>query len=540
MNSIYKYLIFLTFLLYSWVAKAQMDAPINFPLPASIQSQPIIDGDFFWDIDPGLGAGQNIALTSGADVQLSNFQVGISDLTSGVHHLYLRVKNAHGIWGMTQMHNFYLVPAMAILPPGKNVNDITAAEYFIDDDPGLGAGISITLSSGADVEMGDVAVDISSLDKGVHHLYFRVKNNAGAWSQTNMAVLYVLQQEAVIPPSANLTDIVQGEYFIDTDPGLGSGNVISFSSSEDVHIPQVVVDISGLAPGVHYIYTRFKNVEDRWSLNNVSSFIVMALDYTIPAHGSVGMMTAIEYFFDEDPGFGNGTMLSITPTADLVNFEFSADLNGLKMDTIHTLYVRALDGWSMTSAATFELGHALPVTWLSFTGKLQSGGAVLLEWKTAMEQEVASYVVEKSLDGVHFTAIHSMAAGGIVDQDGNHNYRYTDLHASGLNLTYRIKQMDKDGKSSYSSVLTLHNLKQDGAGFYVINNPVQHSLKVHLGAGRQQGYLQVFDMNGRQLLRQEVNQQAVQQLDVSKLSAGTYIVRYVSAQVQESRKFIKR
>ena len=540
MKSLYKHLFFLSLLLYAWGVKAQMDEPINFELPAAPLSQPVVGAEYFWDTDPGLGTGTPIALTQGADVEIPNFQVGIGNLSAGVHYLYLRAKNASGIWGMSQMHSFYVMPASGLIPAQKAKVDIKAAEYFIDADPGLGAGTSIAIPAGDSVTVQNLAIDISGLSKGVHYLHFRVQNNAGVWSQTNRAVLYKLQQQAVIPAQATLTDIVQGEYFVDTDPGLGAAISIPFTAGSDINAAQVVVDISGLSAGVHYVYTRFKNAAGQWSLNGVSAFFITALNYAIPPHPAVGKMTAIEYFFDVDPGFGNGTLLSIAPTDDLVDYQFSVDLTGLKMDSVHTLYVRALDGWSMTTAASLELGHAVPVTWISFTGKREAGGAVLLEWKTALEQQVASYVVEKSTDGVHFTAIHSMAPTATVDANGHHLYSYRDLQATEQQVTYRIKQVDKDGKSSYSSLITVHNVKGDGAGFYVINNPVQQSLKVYLDASRQQGTLQVFDMNGRQLMQQAVRKQTVQQLDVSMLSAGTYIIRYVSGSQQESRKFIKR
>jgi hypothetical protein len=48
-----------------------------------------------------------------------------------------------------------------------------------------------------------------------------------------------------------------------------------------------------------------------------------------------------EYYFDADPGHGNGT--AVTVTADtVVDLSFTADLTGLTKG-LHTLYVRTLD-----------------------------------------------------------------------------------------------------------------------------------------------------------------------------------------------------
>src|SRR5688572_1253655 len=91
--------------------------------------------------------------------------------------------------------------------------------------------------------------------------------------------------------------IVGGEYFFDTDPGYG--NATTFSVSPDSSITtNVNADLSGVEPGLHFCNVRVKDSNGRWSLTHTSLFFAL--------QGGTSLITGGEYFFDTDPGTGNG------------------------------------------------------------------------------------------------------------------------------------------------------------------------------------------------------------------------------------------
>lgn len=62
-----------------------------------------------------------------------------------------------------------------------------------------------------------------------------------------------------------------------------------------------------------------------------------------------------EYFIDNDPGFGNATNISISPSANIINNTFSIPSSVLTRG-VHTLFIRSEDAngkWSVTSAHVF-------------------------------------------------------------------------------------------------------------------------------------------------------------------------------------------
>src|SRR4029079_5823249 len=70
---------------------------------------------------------------------------------------------------------------------------------------------------------------------------------------------------------------------------------------------------------------------------------------------------------------------------------------------------------TVTSFSTFFFASStlitLPVNLVSFNGELQ-GGATLLNWRTATEENTSHFEIERSLNGTSFEKIGSVTATG--------------------------------------------------------------------------------------------------------------------------------
>ena len=65
-------------------------------------------------------------------------------------------------------------------------------------------------------------------------------------------------------------------------------------------------------------------------------------------------LSGLEYFYDTDPGIGNGTRITLG-NRQQIDSTFSFDVSGLS-DGLHTIYVRALDNsakWSINYSSAF-------------------------------------------------------------------------------------------------------------------------------------------------------------------------------------------
>jgi len=86
-------------------------------------------------------------------------------------------------------------------------------------------------------------------------------------------------------------------------------------------------------------------------------WLIMCLIYTTAL--SAQNISRIEYFIDTDPGFGNATLVTITPGQNIPDLLFTADISSTG-DGFHTLFVRSWDGthWSVTATISFVKGIA--------------------------------------------------------------------------------------------------------------------------------------------------------------------------------------
>ncbi len=293
--------------------------------------------EYFFNTDPGPGNGTNVPITAGPELSNLNFSIDISGLPDGFHHLYVRTKNQQGQWSITNRRPF-LKQVITVSNPL-----LTEAEYFFNTDPGFGQGTSVPITPNGSSAILDFSIDLSSLPDGFHHLYVRVKDTEGNWSLTSRRPF--LKQNVTVPNPL----LTKAEYFFDTDPGFGQGTSVPITPNGSNVILDFSIDLSSLPDGFHHLYVRVKDTEGKWSLTSRRPFLKQIVTVPNP------LLTKAEYFFDTDPGFGQGTSVPITPNGSNAVLDFSIDLSSLP-DGFHNLYVRVKDTegkWSLTSRRPF-------------------------------------------------------------------------------------------------------------------------------------------------------------------------------------------
>ncbi len=302
--------------------------------------------EYFFDTDPGFHSGTGTTFYYHSNDTSILLSANISGLSNGIHRLFVRsYDSVHHEWSLTIPKMFFKMPAQSYA-----FQNITAAEYFIDTDPGRGLGTAITVVPGADVNLA-FSPNISALSNGLHRLYVRSKDANGRWSITSTQLFF--KEPLANHPSVNIT---AAEYFIDTDPGNGLGTAITVVPGADVNLA-FSPNISSLSNGLHRLYVRSKDANGRWSITSTQLFFKEPL----ATHPSVNV-TAAEYFFDTDPGFGHGSSIVVTPGAD-ITIPFNPSVLTLGVNAFHRLFVRSRDAngrWSLTSSETFYLQAGPP------------------------------------------------------------------------------------------------------------------------------------------------------------------------------------
>ncbi|MEO6837609.1 MAG: T9SS type A sorting domain-containing protein, partial [Ginsengibacter sp.] len=188
------------------------------------------------------------------------------------------------------------------------------------------------------------------------------------------------------------------------------------------------------------------------------------------------------------------------------------------------------------------INSVLPVTLLNFTATLQSQD-VKLDWSTSTEINSSHFIIQRSIDGTHFTDIGSVNAAG--NSSIKKQYSYNDneyLNAGADILYYRLQLVDIDGKFKYSGVLSV-KLNGTVTNLEVYPNPVRDQLSVLFSSANENKIaLRINDVKGRQMYYQTFisgNASNLQNINVSGFATGVYFVQMITGKEIKTVKFIK-
>jgi hypothetical protein len=180
------------------------------------------------------------------------------------------------------------------------------------------------------------------------------------------------------------------------------------------------------------------------------------------------------------------------------------------------------NGGSYSSYSYVPLSNILlPVNFTDFTVTKSKNDAIL-DWKVdGQTANTATYQIERSTDAIQFSTIGSVNAKPSASKA---SYQYNDVNALTTveqgNIYYRIKQIDRDGKFSYSSVRSVRVVPtpiQMGA----FPNPVRDLTKIQFDfKGQRNINFTLADMNGKVL--QTITFKAKPGQNTMDLNLGNY------------------
>ncbi len=163
--------------------------------------------------------------------------------------------------------------------------------------------------------------------------------------------------------------------------------------------------------------------------------------------------------------------------------------------------------------------NLLPVNFLSIDGEWQND-KIVLEWSVANEENVKGYFIETET-GNGFEQVAFVAANNQAQYSLN-IYRY---HIG--NNRFRIRQIDFDGKYTYSQVAIV-KVPEIETIMNVYPIPAKDFLLLKWEGATSSCELSLFDMSGRKVLTNSKMQDTpVLKWDISQIPTGMYILQAV-------------
>ncbi|HSC36457.1 MAG TPA: T9SS type A sorting domain-containing protein, partial [Chitinophagaceae bacterium] len=185
---------------------------------------------------------------------------------------------------------------------------------------------------------------------------------------------------------------------------------------------------------------------------------------------------------------------------------------------------------------------ALPVTWLDVSGK-NIDRDNYIHWSTAAEINNDYFAVEVSANGADFTERGRVPGAG--NSSGIQEYNFIDKNVSIRKAFYRVKQVDRDGRYSYSKVILLITGAGTGTGFAYVTNPAYNRVTAFIQSTQTfRTMVVITDAGGRVLQSQHVdlttggNQVSI---NVNNRAGGFYYLQYTDEHgKKQTAKFIKQ
>ncbi len=180
--------------------------------------------------------------------------------------------------------------------------------------------------------------------------------------------------------------------------------------------------------------------------------------------------------------------------------------------------------------------NTLPVSLLSFTAQ-QQNSTIALQWQTTNEINTSHFTIQRSVDGVSFSAI------GVVSSKGGGAYNYADNQLpNNATIYYRLQMVDKDGSFTFSKAIAVSLSKQQSA-LTIFPNPVQQNLYVQLAITKAEKLtLQVIDLQGK-ILQQQIVDVVIGNTSISintgVLAKGSYVLVVKGSDQSQQKLFVK-
>jgi hypothetical protein len=187
-----------------------------------------------------------------------------------------------------------------------------------------------------------------------------------------------------------------------------------------------------------------------------------------------------------------------------------------------------------TVTISFPVNSALPTSLVDLTASYENSN-VVINWTTTFEENSSVFEIERSIDGINFKTVGTVKAQGnsTIRRDYTFGDDVSNSTARKNDLYYRLKLVDKDGKTAFSKVLVVRVYKTKSLqSVSVTPNPTVNDIKVKVQLN-ENSYITIKVMNnsGAEIMRKSARGITGGNnftLDgSSRLAAGTYLLEII-------------
>lgn len=314
------------------------------------------------------------------------------------------------------------------------------------------------------------------------------------------------------------------------------GYLVARNKSDDIQEVYLKFDMHGLRKNIVNAKVRLYALEN----GITTGWNISKAENTYSSNTDAWLETGINW--NNKPATGDLiTSATSQATAGYVYFDITTAMGSIPSDSILTLKVTATtDVYSSFRSRNFATDllspkiiyeyiaqtqtTPLPVELVYFKGDTKNS-TINLSWETASEKNNEYFVVERSENARTFEGIAKIS--GHKTTGSVNKYAYEDREAVSRDNSlfyYRLKQVDLDGTSTYSSIIALALPKTDKV-FSIGPNPTAGKLTVFASETYSGVTLAILNKEGRIITEKQLMKTAQTDFNLEQYPAGIYFLK---------------
>jgi hypothetical protein len=209
-------------------------------------------------------------------------------------------------------------------------------------------------------------------------------------------------------------------------------------------------------------------------------------------------------------------------------------INGIRM------YMNAFLTPSNTDCPS-SVFKVLPLKLEQFTAQ-KSGDLNLLKWTISSNDKADRFEIQKSVDGIHFSAAAVVFASQQVYSE---TYSFKDMDNTDGTVYYRLAMVNKDQSLTYSSIISLKSGILTSNALKLTQNPVESQLQFFYNApANGAAAITIYNLTGAKIYSAQIDcKQGTNEIALNiqgKVAPGFYILEAAGNATKVTSKFIKK
>lgn len=277
----------------------------------------------------------------------------------------------------------------------------------------------------------------------------------------------------------------------------------------------------GTTPLSIHVY-RVDNAPDNATPPGTQNQLSTTTYYGVKVFGGTGVTHTVIYNYDGHIGINDESTLELAKRNDNADLTWNQESPTLNT-TANTLTLTGQTGTEYILAD--KVSNPLPIELIKFNANYVDEKYILLDWQTASESNNDYFTVERSQNGVKWGEVVSINGAG--NSSDLLNYSTIDDNPYFGVSYYRLKQIDFNGKFSYSQIKSVNTNILENLKMEIFPNPADDQITI-TGNESDLKQVEIYNTHGQNvtaLTTFNLSDKSKLLINLSNLNAGMYYIK---------------